>query len=366
MVTKPTIYNSSVRPSRGDLVALSEFLNRSTKCSEKDLQRLLEQHPAIIGLLGYCEFFSEYPVYKKDRHNQTVLNDARRRDRADIIAAKHAPVSIDPAREYRSTHILELKRANLAIAGREIGSRLSIEASQALGQLGDYRRWLTTIPENQTVLSQIGWDVRLPSLSLIMGRDHEFSDNPGQLDEIKSYVLDTHGVMLFTVDDLLTRMEEAVGRPTILLTCSALSFSDEVDSENEKMLVLQPKLDNKQFRKFTQHVRETRSEEAIIALNYYLGNTPAEVVARQEGTAKEFYDSLKSKEFSLSQLYAKDLGISLFDYYHRLSEGRSELLEALDDFVAQRSNQVGKSYLEEIMEKPGFDESFPFGPYYPD
>jgi hypothetical protein len=167
---------------------------------ERMLQRLLEQHPALIGPLGFVEFVSEFPLYKPDYQNTTDLSDLRRRDRADIIAATTSPIDV----AYRSANIIELKAAGVEIAERDVGFRLTSEATRAVQQLREYRDWLTRIPQNRALLKELEWDVRWPNLFLIMGRDNEFKRNPGQLEEVRARLLND-GVQLFTVDALLQR-----------------------------------------------------------------------------------------------------------------------------------------------------------------
>jgi hypothetical protein len=142
--------------SSDDVKALREFLESQQVRDEKLLQRLLEQHPALIGPLGFVEFVSEVPIIKVDRQNVPDLSDLRRRDRADIIAATASPIS--PT--YRAANLIELKAAGIHIAEREVGFRLSSEASSAVQQLREYRDWLTRIPENRILLQEFNWDIR--------------------------------------------------------------------------------------------------------------------------------------------------------------------------------------------------------------
>lgn len=217
-VILPTIYQAATRPSPGDLQAFSEFLRHADERSEKDLQRLLERHPSIIGVLGYCQFISEHPLYKTGTRNETLL-DKRRMDRADLIVAKPAPPAINLS-NYKSAHILELKRANLRIAERDVGQRLSEIASAAAEQLKEYRRWLMTIPENRDMIRRLGWEIGLPSMTLVMGRHEEFRDNPGQLEEVRANLQD-HGVTLLTVDDLFDAANQRVTQLELVMPATA-------------------------------------------------------------------------------------------------------------------------------------------------
>ena len=201
----PHVYFADKRPNHRDLQALAEFLRHASQRDEKDLQHLLEKHPAIVGVLGFCEFTSEHPLYKPDENNRPILDDGRRRDRADLIAAMRGPLTTD--RDYRSAHVLELKQANFEVAERAVGSRPSRAARDAVAQLREYSRWLTELDENKRLLKRIGWDVRIPTLTLIMGRDDEFGKNPGQKAELKGE-LQRQGVTLLTVDDLFQAAQE--------------------------------------------------------------------------------------------------------------------------------------------------------------
>jgi hypothetical protein len=82
------IFNSSVPVTGKDVRALREFLESARVRDEKLLQRLLEQHPSLIGPLGFVEFVSEFPLYKVDHQNTTDLTDLRRRDRVDFLCSK--------------------------------------------------------------------------------------------------------------------------------------------------------------------------------------------------------------------------------------------------------------------------------------
>jgi len=192
------IFRSDSPPQPSDVRELKAFLEGSQVEDERALQTLLEEHPQLVGILGFSEFVSEYPLYKTNSENITDVSDLRRRDRADLIAAATSPI----LESYRAANIIELKSASRRIAERAVGFRLSLDAAHAIEQLHEYRQWLTTIPQNRAALARLNWDIRWPSLSLIMGRAEEFTHNPGQLEEIRSHLLD-RGVRLFTVDDIL-------------------------------------------------------------------------------------------------------------------------------------------------------------------
>ena len=117
---------------------------------------------------------------KIDVNGVPVTDDARRRDRADLVTAKDTIVAPLPGHKpYRSTHIVELKSAKTKIAQRSVGSRLSEEAAEALFQALEYKRWLMTIPQNRATLQSLGWDIRIPMPYIVMGMTDEFRHNLG-------------------------------------------------------------------------------------------------------------------------------------------------------------------------------------------
>jgi len=204
------IFRSESAPRTSDVRELKAFLEGSQIEDERAFQRLLERHPRLVGVIGFTEFISEYPLYKTNPENLPDVADLRRRDRADLIAAATSPI-LD---SYRAANIIELKSASRRIAERSVGFRLSLDAMHAVQQLHEYRHWLTTIPQNREALSRLNWDIRWPSLCLIMGRAEEFTHNPGQFEEIRSHLMD-QGVRLFTVDDILRIATEHVNNRTI-------------------------------------------------------------------------------------------------------------------------------------------------------
>jgi hypothetical protein len=191
-----------------DVRALAVFLSASDEASEGQLQTLLKSHPALLSVLGFSEFCTEFPL-RKDAPHGGMIPQALRDDRADLIASRQSQVvRPDTGTPYCSAHIVELKRASGRLAERSFGSRLSSTAARGVEQLKEYRRWLVEVPENRRAVAQLGWDVRDPMLFLLMGRDSEFTRNPGQLDEIRASML-AQGVRLFTIDDLLRRAARA-------------------------------------------------------------------------------------------------------------------------------------------------------------
>jgi len=214
------VFRAEEPPTVADVRELKAFLDSFSADDEKSLQHLLERHPSLIGVLGFSDFLSEAPIYKPNADNEPDLSDLRRRDRADLIAARTSPL----LSSYRFANIIELKGATRPIGDRSVGFRLSKEASEAVEQLHEYRSWLTTIPQNRALLKSLKWDVRWPTLSLIMGRRLEFSSNPGQFEEIKSRLIGKE-VNLYTVDDVLERavrhVEQRIVPPSVVEWFSA-------------------------------------------------------------------------------------------------------------------------------------------------
>jgi HJR/Mrr/RecB family endonuclease len=221
------IFRAQSPPTPSDVRELKTFLESPLVEDEKALQQLLERHPQLIGVLGFSEFLSEVPLFKTDAENMPDLSDLRRRDRADLIATESSPL----LSSYRAANIIELKGAARPIADRNVGFRLSPDASEAVQQLHEYRQWLTTIPQNRALLTDLNWDIRWPSLFLIMGRSHEFTDNPGQLLEIRSRLID-QGVQLFTADDVLgaamRHVENRIVPPQVIDWYTVPSYKDGV------------------------------------------------------------------------------------------------------------------------------------------
>ena len=83
------VFRASAAPTADDVRELKAFLEGSRASDEKSLQRLLERHPFLVGILGFSDFISEVPIYKVDENNEPELLNLHRRDRADLIAAKH-------------------------------------------------------------------------------------------------------------------------------------------------------------------------------------------------------------------------------------------------------------------------------------
>ncbi|MFO0609357.1 MAG: DUF4263 domain-containing protein [Polyangiales bacterium] len=215
MVTGPkqpkvTVFDAKTPITENDVKELKDFLSGNATGDERALHRLLERHPALIGVLGFSEFASEQPLYKRDENNKPILDNPHRRDRADLIAAKTS-VTLPSLNSsfYKSTHIIELKSAATKIAERDHGTRLSAEASHAVGQLRDYKEWLTTVPENRVMFEALGWDIRVPNRYLVMGTASEFANNPGHLEELRGRLLED-GVCLVTVDEVLWTADKQV------------------------------------------------------------------------------------------------------------------------------------------------------------
>jgi hypothetical protein len=199
-----------------DIRALAEFL-RSPSKNEGQLQRLLEEHTGIIGALGYCEFFSEYPVYK--RTETEVLLDGRQRDRIDILAVKESRVLDTTAAPYKSPHIIELKKAHEKVLKRFAGMCLSDAAQEGAEQLKRYAEWLTTVDENRKALQDFGLNVLRPAKYLVMGTVEEFIDRPGLLEALKEDCIQTYGVHLLLIDDVLERADRMRALQYVSMEC---------------------------------------------------------------------------------------------------------------------------------------------------
>lgn len=196
-----TLYRSGRRVSEADVQALAEFL-RSTDGAETKLHRLIEGHPAIIGALGYVEFLSEFPLTKRGSDNQMLVN-GRGRDRADIVAARLSIVANLQAKKF--ANLVELKGARDRVTDHR-SKRRSQALNTAINELRDYSAWLTEINANREAVYRFGWDVWNPAKIVIMGSTSEF-ENPGQADKLKQELLDSEGVQLFFVDELLGMVE---------------------------------------------------------------------------------------------------------------------------------------------------------------
>ncbi|MEZ5399191.1 MAG: DUF2293 domain-containing protein [Bryobacteraceae bacterium] len=202
----PVLVRSGRPLDETDILALAEYL-RSVDPGERQLHRLLEAHPAIIGALGFLEFLSEFPLASRDDGNRPVL-DPRYCDRADIVAAR---LDIAPdLRARKFANLIELKGANANVLDTKTGRR-SRFLSSAVDQLRDYSHWLAELP-TRTVLASLDWDVWRPGKIVIMGSRTEFRE-PGQLEQVKQDLLETDGVQLILTDELLAIAEMGRRRP---------------------------------------------------------------------------------------------------------------------------------------------------------
>lgn len=59
---RPRVYIAAGHPSEDAIRELSEFLRSQLVRDEKELQRLLERHPELVGLLDFSHFVSELPI----------------------------------------------------------------------------------------------------------------------------------------------------------------------------------------------------------------------------------------------------------------------------------------------------------------
>ena len=201
----PVLFRSARRIAESDIRALAEYLG-SAEPIEAQLHRVLEAHPPIIGALGFHEFVSEFPISKRDRANNLLI-DPRFSDRVDILAAR-LDVAMD-LRAKKFANVIELKGARARILDRR-GRRSSI-LSAAVNQVRDYSRVLSE-ESNREVLSKFGWEVWRPTRIVIMGSRAEFRD-PGQLEQLKQELLETDGVRLLLTDELLALAEMERRRP---------------------------------------------------------------------------------------------------------------------------------------------------------
>jgi 5-methylcytosine-specific restriction endonuclease McrA len=243
------LYEAKSPPTEEDARSLREFLFSDRVGDELALHALIERHPALIHVLGFSEFASEHPLYKRGPDNEPILLDHRQRDRADFIAARQSIIPPMPGFDfYKSAHIIELKSAATSISTRGYGTRISDEASQAINQLRDYKQWLTTLQENRALFKTLGWDIRIPMLYLVMGRTSEFAANPGHLDELKGRCQEL-GVCLVTVDELLFEADRLVQerrQPTDVIRWSIAPVkrprdtSPRILTETEEISILNP------------------------------------------------------------------------------------------------------------------------------
>lgn len=195
-----TLYRCIPSVSGNDVQALAEFL-RETDGSETKLHRLIEAHPAIVGALGFLEFFSETALTKRGLDNQ-LIDDRRFRDRPDILAAKLSITT--ELKSHKLANIIELKGArDSVLTGR--GLDRSDALNHALNQLRRYSDWLLE-PVNQNALRQYGWDVWKPGKLVVMGSLQNFS-NPGQAEKLKQELLQSEGVQLILADELIGLVE---------------------------------------------------------------------------------------------------------------------------------------------------------------
>jgi len=195
-----TLFRSGLKVSQDDVQGFAEFL-RNTDGGETKMHRLFEAHPAIIGALGFIEFLSEVPLKKRGTENEFII-DNRGRDRADIVAARLSIASNLEARKF--ANLIELKGARARVLESN-SQRRSDEVDKAVKELRSYAGWLKEVPNRET-LSRFGWDVWDPWKYIIMGSMAEFA-NPGLADQLKQQLLDSDGVRLILVDELLALVE---------------------------------------------------------------------------------------------------------------------------------------------------------------
>ena len=205
-----TLFRSGLRVSQDDVQAFAEFLRHSDG-GETQMHRLFEAHPAIIGALGFIEFLSEVPLEKRGADN-SLIADTRRRDRADIIAAR---LSIAPDLQARKfANLIELKGARDPVLESN-SQRRSPKVDKAVKELRSYSDWLAE-QANKEMLSRFGWNVWSPGKYIIMGSTTEFG-HPGLADSLKQQLLDSDGVRLILVDELLALVDRVRTQHSIVL-----------------------------------------------------------------------------------------------------------------------------------------------------
>ena len=192
--------------SPDDVRALGQFLNSEAAAYEENFHRLLEDHPALLGALGYVRFLSELPIAKRDSYGLI----SKYKDRPDILAGR--PSKIKPHLLY--VDIIELKAIERQISDSVNPQRLSSVAARALSQLYTYEKDLITNMDFQTELNILDFSIAEPQKILILGRDAEFENCPYAYERISAQFR-AHNVIHYTGDDFLrmteTALEQKVG-----------------------------------------------------------------------------------------------------------------------------------------------------------
>jgi hypothetical protein len=181
-----------------DIRALAEFLISDRISSEAKFHRLLETHPALLGVLGYVRFLSEFQILKRD----SVGEISKYRDRPDILGAR--PSIFKPEKLY--VDIIELKATNKKMSQKRNNQRLSNISTAALTQLYTYEQELVGNRSYERELKSVGLEIAKPNKILIFGRDAEFAHRPYDYEIIKAQFRE-RGVVHYTADHLLRLAE---------------------------------------------------------------------------------------------------------------------------------------------------------------
>jgi hypothetical protein len=158
--------------------------------------------------LDFVAFTSEFALKKHDGAGRVIEDDNRRRDRADLLAARQSNVETFADEPYVSVHLAEPKGPRERLVERGDGTRLTSGVNQAANQLRDYWRSLTHVQGNRDEVSELGWVVSAPTMILIAGSEGEFSGRPAQLDFVRQ-ALARQEIQLVTMEDLIRAAENS-------------------------------------------------------------------------------------------------------------------------------------------------------------
>jgi len=193
-----TIFNVPILKT-DDIRAFAEFLDSSEDPPERSFHSLLKRHPALLGVLGYVQFLSEYSITKRDGSGDLT----QYYDRPDILGAR--PSISDPNVLY--IDIIELKATSKRISQKNNTQRLGSIASAAITQLYTYETELTTNKTIQQQLESLGLTIAKPKKILIFGRDVEFVGKPYDFEVITDQFRQQN-IIHYTVDHILRLAED--------------------------------------------------------------------------------------------------------------------------------------------------------------
>jgi hypothetical protein len=185
----------------GDIRAFTEFLAADHEGREGVFHKLLQDHPALLGVLGYVRLLSELSVAKTPRVDTLITKP----DRVDFLGAR--PSEVTPSVLY--VDVIELKRPRAYLAQKADKRRLSSTASAAITQLHTYDRNLVESAENRDALAAIGLVVRQPRKILVMGSEAEFEGSSDAYESIRAQFR-AAGIEHYTSDSLLRLAEGAL------------------------------------------------------------------------------------------------------------------------------------------------------------